>query len=315
MSYDYGTARRQLDKKITELQNKPFLPEELIDLISKVARIQLEAQEQASPVIPDASTLTPAEENLQGRPLLLRSDFPYDYDQACELFKKFTEILTESEGSIAEATELINKELESGILDLKKAFTAYLDGDDSFFSQWGEKTPEAPRTLNFLVQSSLTPSIKAAALELAQYLPARDAEPPRKPANTELDFEISLPPARAHGHCPVCGSIAFIHTLHHKQGFRYANCSFCHTEYRVRRLACGYCDESNPEKLKFFSVDETPGYKVDVCETCKNYMKTADFRELDKVSIPAFDDLESLPLDFVAVEEGYKRGTLSVWGF
>ncbi len=43
--------------------------------------------------------------------------------------------------------------------------------------------------------------------------------------------------------------------------------------------------------------------------------ENTDFREVDKVSVPALNDLESLPLDFVAVEEGYNRGTLSVWGF
>ncbi|CCO25371.1 formate dehydrogenase accessory protein FdhE [Maridesulfovibrio hydrothermalis] len=315
MSFDYSKARRKLDKKISELKDKPFLPEELIALISTVARIQLEAQESAAPVIPDPETLTAPEENLQGHPLLLRDKFPYDYEQACELFKKFSTILKDSHGSIAEATDFISTQLISGDLELKTAFTAYLKGDDTFFSKWGEKTPEAPRTLNFLVQSALTPSVKVVAMELSKHLPTRDPEERTGPANKELDLEISLPPARNHGHCPVCGSIAFIHTLHHKQGFRYANCSFCHTEYRVRRLACGYCDEGDPQKLKFFTVDENPGYKVDVCESCKNYMKTADFREMDKISIPALDDLESLPLDFVAVEEGYKRGTLSVWGF
>lgn len=315
MSYDYNAAKLQLDKKISDLQDKPFLPEELVELISAVARIQLKAQEHSNPVIPDASTLTSHEENLQGRPLLLRSDFPYDSDQAVELFNKFLNILKESTGTIAEASKLVEAELKNGSLILTEAFSAYLESDDTFFSKWGDKTPEAPRTLNFLVQSSLTPSIRAAALQLKEFLPTQDPDERKGPANKELQLDISLQPARAHGHCPVCGSMPFIHTLHHKQGFRYANCSFCHTEYRVRRLACSYCDEGNPDKLKFFSVDESPGYKVDVCETCKNYMKTIDFRELDKISVPALDDLESLPLDFVAVEEGYNRGTLSVWGF
>ncbi|WP_027721559.1 formate dehydrogenase accessory protein FdhE [Maridesulfovibrio zosterae] len=315
MSYDYTAAKRQLDKKISDLESKPFLPEELVGLIAKVARIQLEAQEKARPVIPEPSKLATADENLQGRPLILRSDFPYDLDQATVLFNQLSTILTESEGIISEASNFLTEQLKSGELNIKEAFSAYLKGDDKFFSKWAEKTPEAPRTLNFLVQSSLTPSIKAAALELEQYLPTQEPEEKKGPANKELDFDVSLPPARMHGHCPICGSIAFMHTLHHKQGYRYANCSFCHTEYRVRRLACGYCDEGNPEKLKFFTVDESPGYRVDVCESCKSYIKTADFREFDKISIPALDDLESLPLDFVAVEEGYTRGTLSVWGF
>lgn len=315
MSYDYNAAREKLEKKISELESRPFLPDELVQLISAVARLQLTAQEQASPELPDSSSLAAADENLQGRPLLLRSEFPYDHEQACQLFNSFADILNKSEGVISEACELISNSIDDGELDLETAFKAYLEGDENFFAAWGEKTPEAPRTLNFLVQSAMTPSIRAAALILKEHLPDKEREMPEKPANAELNFEISLPPARTHAHCPVCGSVAFIHTLHHKQGFRYANCSFCHTEYRVRRLACGWCNESDPEKLKFFTVEDSPGYRVDVCETCKSYMKTADFREMDKISVPALDDLESLPLDFVAVEEGYKRPTLSVWGF
>ncbi|WP_320170717.1 formate dehydrogenase accessory protein FdhE [Maridesulfovibrio sp.] len=315
MGYDYEAAGKRLDRKISDLREKTFLPNDLLELISKVAAIQLEAQEKSAPELPDPDTLAPANENLQGRPLLPRNEFPYDYKQACELFDRFTDILLESKGVSFEACALIRDNIKSGKLELKDAFTAYLESDEDFFMTWAQKTPEAPRTLNFLVQSAMTPAIRAAALKLVEYLPANESSAPKEKPNAELDFEINVPPARPHAHCPVCGSMAFMHTLHHKQGFRYANCSFCHTEYRVRRLACGYCDESNPEKLKFFTVEDSPGYRVDVCESCKSYMKTADFRELDKISIPALDDLESLPLDFVAAQEGYHRGTLSVWGF
>lgn len=315
MSYDYDAARTQLEKKINDLNDKTFLPEELVDLISTVARLQLDAQQKAKPELPDLSSLASADENLQGKPLLLREEFPYDHEQACELFEHLTEVLEKSDGVISEACIMIRKNIDSGELDLKEAFSAYLKTNENFFMGWSEKTPEAPRTLNFLIQSAITPSIKAAALKLAEHLPRQEKEAQDSSASAELEFEIDMPPARTHSHCPVCGSAAFMHTLHHKQGFRFANCSFCHTEYRVRRLACGYCDESNPEKLKFFTVEDSPGYRVDVCESCKSYMKTTDFREMDKISIPALDDLESLPLDFVAVEEGYQRGTLSVWGF
>jgi len=40
-----------------------------------------------------------------------------------------------------------------------------------------------------------------------------------------------------------------------------------------------------------------------------------DFREMDKKVLPPLDDLESLPLDLKAKEEGYIRPTLSAWGF
>jgi FdhE protein len=41
----------------------------------------------------------------------------------------------------------------------------------------------------------------------------------------------------------------------------------------------------------------------------------ADFRKLDKASLPPWDDLESLSLDILAAKEGYQRSTLSGWGF
>jgi FdhE protein len=62
-------------------------------------------------------------------------------------------------------------------------------------------------------------------------------------------------------------------------------------------------------------VEEEPGYRVDVCASCKSYIKTIDFREMDRTALPQFDDLDSLALDFVAREQGYIRPTLSAWGF
>ncbi|WP_415713526.1 formate dehydrogenase accessory protein FdhE [Maridesulfovibrio sp.] len=313
MSFDYSSAREQLDKKISELREKPFLPDELVNLISSVAEIQLEAQQHSAPEIP--TDLTSPDRNLQGPPLLAREDFTYDYKQACKLIEEIALLISKEEGPIAEASLLITESIKSGKLDLKQAFNAYLKTDDDFFLGWAEKMPEAPRALSFLIQSALTPSIKTVAAALAKELPELEADTSKRPDTAELDFELEQPAPRNHGHCPICGSVPFMHTLHHKQGFRYANCSFCHTEYRVRRMACAYCDENNPDNLKFFTVEEAPGYRVDVCDSCKTYMKTADFRKLDKISIPALNDLESLPLDFVAAEEGYSRGTLSVWGF
>ncbi|SDK88146.1 FdhE protein [Maridesulfovibrio ferrireducens] len=315
MTFDYSKAQHQLDKKIKNLNKKDFLPDELVDLISNVAKIQLEAEQQAAPVMPDPASFAPAAENIQGRPLLARADFPYDHDQAVQLFTKFSDILLNLSGPIADATKFISDKIENKELDLEKVFSAYIKGDDSFFAKWGEDTPEAPRTLNFLIQSSVTPSIKVVARNIAEHLPEIEKAEEETPTSVDLEIEVSPPPARNHGHCPVCGSIPFIHVLRHKQGFRYADCSFCHTEYRVRRLACAYCDESDSKKIKFFTAEGEPGYRVEVCDSCNNYIKTIDFRELDKVSIPTLDDLESLPLDFLAVEEGYKRGTLSAWGF
>lgn len=78
---------------------------------------------------------------------------------------------------------------------------------------------------------------------------------------------------------------------------------------------CVFCGERDQAKLPFFTVEEEPGFRVDTCATCKRYIKTIDFRNLDRVAVPLLDDLDSLALDMVATREGYGRATLSGWGF
>jgi FdhE protein len=45
------------------------------------------------------------------------------------------------------------------------------------------------------------------------------------------------------------------------------------------------------------------------------YVKTLDYREMDKGLLPALDDMATVALDVLAQGQGYKRPTLSAWGF
>ena len=49
------------------------------------------------------------------------------------------------------------------------------------------------------------------------------------------------------------------------------------------------------------------GYRVDLCENCKTYLKTADSRERDGSLDGEVEDYLTLHLDFLAQEEGYRR--------
>ena len=185
--------------------------------------------------------------------------------------------------------------LDSGELQADVLFRKFLEDDHAFFAPWVERMPEAPKTLSFLAFCALGPSIEAVAGMLADKLP-----------------DMKVPEV---GTCPICGSLPLISSLEQKEGARYATCSFCRHHYRIKRIACPVCGEEDQKKLTFFTVDEEPGFRVDVCETCKSYIKTIDFRELDRVAVPILDDLDSLALDYVAASQGYKRATLSAWGF
>lgn len=295
MEFNKEVAERRLDSKLSQLREKSYISEDLINLLDAVAHLQLEARTEAEVSIPADQEMAPAEAVFQGVSLIAREEFPFDETQAKALLPKIIGLVKDMGGPLADGAKAVESAMESGDLTADELFRRFLDDDQTFFGTWAERMPEAPKTVAFLAFSSLSPSIEAAAELLADKLP-----------------EMKVPPV---GTCPICGSLPLISSLKEKEGFRHATCSFCRHEYRIKRIACPVCGEDEQKKLTFFTVDEEPGFRVDVCESCKTYIKTIDFRELDRVAVPVLDDLDSLALDYVAAGQGYRRATLSAWGF
>ncbi len=293
MAFDYDTEKRRLERKLAAVEKKGFLPRELLDMVGRTARLQLDARREACVEVPDG--LGDALRAALGAPLLPRSEFVHDRGQALRLFGELLDVAAEAGGTLAEASAVVRQAVEDGSLGPDEALSRFLAGDDAYFQEWGQKTPGAPRLLSFLAQASLTPSLRAAAEAVAD--------------------KAKLDTVNTNGHCPVCGSLPYISSLREKEGYRYMSCSFCHSDYRAKRLACAYCGEDNQQHLEYFESKDEPGYRVELCHSCKRYVKTADFRNFDRLCVPALDDLESLALDIRAVEEGYSRPTLSAWGF
>lgn len=279
-------------RKMAALRKKTHIPAQLLDLVAQVQDVQNQARATAAVEDAPAGALASVDQVIQGAPLLARELFRYDHGQAVRLFGDFTDMLTSMGGPMAQAAGVVRDEGETL---LRKAFEAFLKPDDSIFIEFAERTSQAPRALSFLVQSSMTPSIMALAGSISKTLPqGRTWE---------------------QGTCPICGSLPFHSALTGKEGVRSNSCSFCRACYRSVRLQCPYCQERDAAKLPFFSADEEPGYRVDVCLTCKGYIKTTDFRDFDRPSLAALDDLESLALDILAVKRGFIRPTPSAWGF
>jgi FdhE protein len=279
-------------RKIAELRKKPHIPSRLLDLVEQVWDIQVKALHQAliPKVLPE--DMTPLDRVIQGAPLLPRERFGHDTEQAAELYTLFLDILEGMEGPMAQAARTLR---EQGGPLMGEAFAAYMEGNETLFADFAQRVPLAPRTLSFLAQSSLTPSVMAVAMSMAEALPA------------DRTWNQAT--------CPVCGSLALHSQLVGKEGVRMHTCSFCRAAYRTVRLQCPFCQERDAAKLPFFTADEEPGYRVDVCLSCKGYIKTSDFREFDRISLPVLDDLESMALDILAVKRGFFRPTPSAWGF
>jgi len=303
MSYQSDSVERIFQNRMKVLRQRNCLPTDLLDLVARVFEIQYQARQEAEVVLPPESDLAGPDQRGQGAPLLVRDRFPFDRAQARGLVFRFLDLLDGLSEPIGPAAKAVREALDKdakdeGALDLEQAFDEYLQGRTDLLEQWAERLPEVPRILGFLVQSAMTPSLAATAEALA--------EPRAEPERAEI---------WRHGHCPLCGSLPLLGELRSKEGFKYMTCSFCGHAYRVPRLSCVFCGEDDTDKLAFFSADEEPGYRVEVCKSCSRYVKVADFRKMDRKPLPLLDDLESLALDILAAREGYARPTLSGLGF
>ena len=292
MFNDIEQEERLASRKFAAMRGREHLPAQLLELVEAVLRIQNEARAACAVRDVPADGLSSVDQVIQGKPLLARENFPYDAAQAEALFTRFAGLLAEMGGPMAQAAAVIQAEGEPL---MRAAHAAFLANDQDFFKDFAARTPQAPRALAFLAQSSMTPSLMALAATLSLALPQ------------DRTWDQAT--------CPVCGSLAFHSVLRGKEGVRVNCCSFCRAEYRTFRLQCAYCQERDAAKMPFFTADEEPGYRVDVCESCKGYIKTTDFREFDRPSLPALDDLESMTLDILAIRRGYTRPTASAWGF
>ncbi|WP_027361699.1 formate dehydrogenase accessory protein FdhE [Halodesulfovibrio aestuarii] len=293
MEFNLELETKRLERKLTHIAEKGFLPQALLQIVSNTAVLQLASRAKISvqPLQPQVTSGM----HIQGAPLVTRAAFTYDPKETAILFGKLLAMLDNAEEPLASSAVKLRNAIENKELSIQEACDAFIADDNMFFADWAARIPESPSLVRFLAQGSLTPSLQVQTDLLKEH--RNDDEP------------------WPYGHCPHCGSQPLIASLKEKEGFKHLTCSFCRLEYRAKRLQCAFCGEEDHNKLEYFKADGEPGYEVHVCKTCSCYIKVSDFRELDRVSIPVLDDLESLTLDILARKQGYARPTLSAWGF
>ena len=95
--------------------------------------------------------------------------------------------------------------------------------------------------------------------------------------------------------------------LRRDDGKRILECSLCNTNWPFMRVKCPFCYNDDKDSLRFFFVDEKSPYRVDVCDTCKRYIKTIDERKLPKNQevVMVVEDIATSYLDILAEKEKY----------
>ena len=228
----------------------------------------------------------------EGFPLIDKKDLQLDIESATRLFKGLCAVVQKRNDKIAGDIKKINNVLDEGELDLETLFAKVLAEDEEYLDATAGKLELNQGLLLFLAKNSINPIIEAYADQLKDYVDQKHWW---------------------RGYCPVCGDKPIIAALRKKEGERFLLCSSCGFEWRFKRMMCPFCGNEDNKKHRYFYVEnETRGYRADVCEKCRKYIKTIDTRELHEDVVLAVEDIGTLHLDILAQKEGYEREVANI---
>jgi FdhE protein len=162
-----------------------------------------------------------------------------------------------------------------------------VDGTTLFAAGVRQDDLESP-ALRVVAQMAVLPFFHTCARVLASQLPANWWE----------------------GYCPLCGAWPVLSEYVGLERKRQLRCGRCGTGWAIPLLRCAFCDQTDHEQLGYLTPEGNGGEdarKVEVCNSCKGYLKgLATVRALAPAAI-LLDDLSTVHLDVVALERGYER--------
>lgn len=113
-------------------------------------------------------------------------------------------------------------------------------------------------------------------------------------------------------HCPVCGWGPLLDKFTAPENKRSLICSFCETEWLYPRLKCAFCENIDHQTLGYFKVEGDAGRQVTYCKKCRGYLKTTDLGQTINKSAPVIEDLETIYLDILAMQENLVKDPLGL---
>ena len=157
---------------------------------------------------------------------------------------------------------------------------------DALAAAGGEGEGADPHALRVLGQMAVLPLLQACGRRLASELPATWWE----------------------GYCPLCGAWPVVAEYTGLERKRQLRCGRCGTGWAIPLLRCVFCDETQHDNLGYLTPEAgEQTRKIEVCHTCKGYLKgVTTVRPLAPWAI-LLDDLTTVPLDVAALERGYHR--------
>lgn len=254
--------------------------EELLEILEEILILREEYRHKPKETVFSVDETHIAKKMSGGLPLIDFTQNKIDLSQPRQYFFKLLEIAKKRS---PDETERILKDLDEGSLDYERMVR------DSFVRESEQQTPEEEERifdlLGLFVEESLRPALEMVA---------------------EKYHDVIEKSEWAEGYCPVCSKEPKIAELREEEGFRYLYCNQCGFEWNYLRIKCPFCGNDDQQELAYFTIEGEEKYRVDVCNNCKRYIKTVDFRKtMEKANLDV-EDIATLHLDILASEEGYE---------
>lgn len=211
--------------------------------------------------------------------------------------------------------------LKSGFISLRRASNAIKDlsllhTNESLPKEFTEKCrllnqalSKAPELADMLIQSSLDEGgknpFREECADIAAFFMKVSIAAILKPYSAELT-DLLDETGWQEGHCPTCGGEPATALLKKTQKGRrrYLVCGSCHTQWYFKRIGCPYCGNTEQKDLEIFESDEEKDMRIDVCESCKGYLKTYIKEGMEEIAV---NDWASAHLDAACLEMGYQK--------
>ena len=117
-----------------------------------------------------------------------------------------------------------------------------------------------------------------------------------------------VPASWSEGYCPVCGAWPTLAEFRGLERKRWLRCGRCATGWDVAWLRCPFCHESEHTNLGYLAPEDgETTRKVEVCDSCKGYVKAEPTVKSLAAWEIVLDDLATVPLEVAALDRGYHR--------
>jgi len=107
------------------------------------------------------------------------------------------------------------------------------------------------------------------------------------------------------GYCPVCGEPPVMAKIASDNGKRSLVCGGCATEWHFSRTICPFCGNTDQQRLSYLFIENDDKYRIEVCDVCRQYLKTVDLRNMRRPVDVDVENIVTLHLDMIAMENGY----------